>query len=136
MPHNNNLYEFGPYQFDLSKRTLTHAGETVSLSVKAIDILAMLISRAGHLVEKDELLKEVWPNTFVEESNVSQHVFALRKALGDDRVDPKYIETVTRRGYRFIATVRVVEANGNHFANGQAGEQDVYVNHQPVVAVL
>src|ERR1041385_8999344 len=127
MPHNNNFcYEFGPFQFDLNKLVLTRAGETVPLTPKATDILVRLVSRAGHLVEKDELLREVWPDTFVEEANLTQHIFALRRALGDDRTGPKYIETVTRRGYRFIATADglvLPELNGSG-------------NHSPVVAVL
>ena len=80
MPHNNNLcYEFGPFQLDLSKRVLTCGGGIVSLTPKAGDILVRLVGRAGHLVEKDELLKEVWPDTFVEEANLTQHIFALQK---------------------------------------------------------
>jgi DNA-binding winged helix-turn-helix (wHTH) protein len=115
MPHNNDLsYEFGPYQFDLSKRELKCAGETVSLTRKATEILIMLLANAGHVVEKEELLREVWPNTFVEEANLAQHVFALRKALGDERAVPRYIETVTRRGYRFLGIVRVVDADHYH----------------------
>jgi len=135
MPHNNNLnYEFGPYQFDLSRRELRRAGETVTLTRKATEILIMLLANAGQVVEKEELLREVWPNTFVEEANLTQHVFALRKALGDERAEPRYIETVTRRGYRFLGTVRVFEAGDNHFANGHA--TGAPVNHRPVVAVL
>ena len=64
--------------------------------------------RAGELVEKDELLREVWPNTFVEEANLTQNIFMLRKVLGHERDGLKYIETVTRRGYRFVAPVRTV----------------------------
>src|SRR5215510_6350345 len=130
MPHNNLCYEFGPYQFNLSERVLKRSGETISLMPKAAEVLGMLVTRAGQLVEKDELLKEVWPDTFVEEANLSQNIFYLRKALGDDRAGPKYIETITRRGYRFIATVRVVEAEENHLSNG------FHVNNRPVVAVL
>lgn len=133
MPHNNNLsYEFGPFQFELSKRELKRAGETVALTRKATEILIMLLANAGHVVEKEELLREVWPNTFVEEANLAQHVFTLRKALGDERSVPRYIETVTRRGYRFLGTVRVVEAENSHLSQ-EAGAQ---VNHRPVVAVL
>src|SRR5215216_5980341 len=121
MPHNNNLcYEFGPYQFHSSKRVLNRLGEAISLTPKAAEILVILVTRAGQLVEKDELLREVWPDTFVEEANLSQHIFYLRKALGDERGVPRYIETVTRRGYRFIGTVRVIDTNGNHFSNAQA----------------
>lgn len=130
MPHHNLYYEFGPYQLNVNTRLLKRAGETVSLTPKAAEILVLLVTRAGQLVEKDELLKEIWPDTFVEEANLSQNIFYLRKALGDDRAGPKYIETVTRRGYRFIATVRVVEAEENHLSNG------VHVNNRPVVAVL
>jgi len=138
MPHTNNLcYEFGPFQFDLSKRVLTRGSEIVSLTPKATEILVRLVSRTGHLVEKDELLKEVWPDTFVEEANLTQYIFALRKALGDDRVGPKYIETVPRRGYRFIAAIRVVEVEENELAGGvEATELNGAVNHRPVVAVL
>lgn len=139
MPHNNNLsYEFGPYQFDLSKRELKRAGETVTLTRKATEILIMLLANAGQVVEKEELLREVWPNTFVEEANLTQHVFALRKALGDERAEPRYIETVTRRGYRFLGMVRVIEAEDNHVGNGRSGvhASQEPVNQRPVVAVL
>jgi TolB-like protein len=130
MPHNNLCYEFGPYQLSVNTRLLKRSGETISLTPKAAEILVLLVTRAGQLEEKDELLKEVWPDTFVEEANLSQNICYLRKALSDDRAGPKYIETVTRRGYRFIASVRVVEADENHVANG------VHGNNRPVVAVL
>src|SRR6185503_12599311 len=109
MPH-NLCYEFGPYHLNVSKRVLTCAGATIALTPKASEILVILVTNAGQLVEKDELLQQIWPDTFVEESNLAQNVFTLRKALGDDRAVPSYIETVTRRGYRFIAGVRVVDA--------------------------
>jgi DNA-binding winged helix-turn-helix (wHTH) protein/tetratricopeptide (TPR) repeat protein len=139
MPHDNNLYyEFGPYQFNLNKRVLKRSGEIVSLTPKAAEILVLLVENAGQLVGKDELLKEVWPDTFVEEANLSQNIFYLRRALGDDRAGPKYIETVTRRGYRFIATVRIVETDENQSANGVHLQHELggAVNHPPVVAVL
>src|ERR1051325_10410130 len=108
MNNNNLCYEFGPYQLDSCKRILTREGEGIPLTPKATEILIALVKQAGQLVEKDELLKEVWPDTFVAESNLTQNIFTLRKALGDDRTGPKYIETVARRGYRFLATVRTV----------------------------
>ena len=113
MPHNTHVYEFGPYRLDPNQRVLTRAGDNVSLTPKAIEILLMLVVNAGHLVEKDQLLKEVWPDTFVEESNLSQNIFILRRALGDERAGPRYIETVVRRGYRFVATVGVVDRDEN-----------------------
>ena len=119
MPHipHHLCYEFGPFQLDTGTCVLTRCGNTISLTPKAARILLMLVANAGHLVEKDKLLHEVWPDTFVEESNLSQNIFTLRRALGDERAGPRYIETVTRRGYRFVASVRVVGAAENHGFN-------------------
>jgi DNA-binding winged helix-turn-helix (wHTH) protein/tetratricopeptide (TPR) repeat protein len=109
MPH-NLVYEFGPYRLDPSKRVLTRGGDTLSLTPKATDILIILVKNAGELVDKEELMREVWPDTFVEEANLTQNVFLLRQVLGDERVGAQYIETVTRRGYRFVAQVRTNES--------------------------
>lgn len=129
MTHTDLCYEFGPYQLDPTKRILTREGEGIPLTPKATDILIMLVKHAGQLVEKDELLKEVWPDTFVEEANLSQNVFTLRRALGDDRVESRFIETVARRGYRFLAAVKTVTPAAS--APVQSG-----VSQSPVVAVL
>src|ERR1700752_425817 len=134
MPHRADNYEFGPYQLDSTKRVLTCAGETVPLTPKAIEILITLVANAGHLVEKDELLSEIWPDTFVEESNLTQNIFTLRRALGDDRSEPRYIETVTRRGYRFIATVKAVEPEKH--AEGFTSSPGGMTPKLPVIAVL
>lgn len=108
MPHSENVsYEFGPYRLNLAERLLTRAGETIYLTPKATEILVRLVTNAGQLLERDSLLQEVWPNTFVEESNLTQNIFSLRRALGDEWTEPKYIETVARRGYRFIASARI-----------------------------
>jgi len=132
MPHNNNLYyQFGPYQFDLANRMLTRKGETIALTHKATDILIMLISNAGKLVEKDELLTKVWADTFVEEANLTQNIFTLRRALGDYRTGAKYIETVARRGYRFVEPVKVSDTPDDH--NGGSTVADSF---ESVVAVL
>jgi len=114
MPHHNShSYEFGPYRLDVGQRVLTRTGEAVSLTPKATDILTLLVANAGQLVGKEELLKQVWPDTFVEDSNLSQNIFLLRRVLGDERPSPRYIETVVRRGYRFIANVRVISADAS-----------------------
>ncbi|MBI3644893.1 MAG: winged helix-turn-helix domain-containing protein [Acidobacteriales bacterium] len=78
------------------------------LTPKAFQTLLVLVENQGRLVEKDELLKKVWPDTFVEEATLAQNVFTLRKQLGDDRSDAQYIETVPKRGYRFVAPVRLI----------------------------
>src|ERR1043165_4668122 len=130
---NNLCYEFGPYQLDPSKRILTREGEGIPLTPKATDILIVLVKQAGQLVEKDELLKEVWPDTFVEEANLSQNVFTLRRALGDDRAEPRDIQTVARRGDRFLAAVRAVPQVANPSLSGQSAG---LASQSPVVAVL
>ena len=134
MPHSPR-FEFGPFQLDLNDRLLTRAGEVISLRPKATEILVRLVTNAGQLIKRDVLLKEVWPDTFVEESNLSQTIFTLRKALGDDRNDPRYIETVPRRGYRFVAEVTDEETK-KHQAEAQQVASTASVAQHQVVAVL
>jgi TolB-like protein/Tfp pilus assembly protein PilF len=105
-----HAYEFGPFRLDTAERLLLRDGKPVQLTPKAYEMLLALVERSGHIIEKDELLKEVWPDQFVEEGNLTQHVFALRKALGESVGGTQYIETVPRRGYRFIADVRMGDA--------------------------
>jgi TolB-like protein/DNA-binding winged helix-turn-helix (wHTH) protein len=88
---------------DLSERQLFRDGKPVSLTPKDFETLVLLVSRRGHVVEKDDLLKEVWKDSFVEEANISRHVWTLRKTLGENENGQSYIETVPKRGYRFLA---------------------------------
>lgn len=106
----NQLYEFGPFRLVPADRLLLRDGQSISLPPKAFDILVVLIQRSGHLVDKQQLIESVWPGVFVEEGNISVMIHALRKALGTNRGDRKYIETVSKRGYRFVAEVRLIEA--------------------------
>ncbi len=99
------LYVFGPYRLDVRERQLLRDGETVSLPPKAFDVSVALVSRAGHLVTKEELLAEVWAGTFVEDANISYTISLVRRALGEE-VDP--IETVPKVGYRFTIPVSLV----------------------------
>lgn len=101
------LYEFGPFRLDAAEAVLLRDGRPVPLTLKAYETLLVLIRDNGHIVSKEDLLKAVWPDTFVEEGNLSHNIWTLRKALGETE-DGKYIETVPRRGYRFTATVRVI----------------------------
>ncbi len=98
-------YKFGPFHLDVGERLLLRQGKVVPLTQKAFETLLALVRQSGHLLEKDELMKAVWADTFVEESNLSQTIFLLRRALGQNDGNEKYIETVPRRGYRFIAPV-------------------------------
>jgi Tol biopolymer transport system component/DNA-binding winged helix-turn-helix (wHTH) protein len=97
------LYEFGPFRLEPVERKLSRNNELVVLTPKAFDTLVLLVRNRGHLLEKDELIRTLWPDSFVEEGNLSNYISILRKALGDD---PQYIETIPKRGYRFVGTVR------------------------------
>jgi TolB-like protein/DNA-binding winged helix-turn-helix (wHTH) protein/Flp pilus assembly protein TadD len=97
------LYEFGPFRLNPAERTLLRENQIVPLTPKAFDTLLVLVLNSGHLVEKEDLLRLIWPGTFVEEGSLSNNIFVLRKALGED---PAFIETVPKRGYRFVGAVR------------------------------
>jgi eukaryotic-like serine/threonine-protein kinase len=103
-----HLYEFGPFQLDCAERILAKAGERIPIAPKAFDTLAVLIEHRGHVLTKDELMKAVWPDSFVEENNLTQNISALRKVLGEGLGEQAYIETVPKLGYRFVAPVRDV----------------------------
>ena len=105
-PRIKGLYEFGSFQLNSEEHILLHDGQIVHLTPKAFDILLLLIENKGHVVAKDELLDEVWPDTIVEEANVAKSVSLLRKVLSEDGFDGQFIETIPTRGYRFIAPVR------------------------------
>ena len=107
----HSLCAFGPYQLDCERRLLTRDGEAVPLHEKALQILIVLVRHAGKVVSKDELMKLVWPDAFVEEANLSQNIFVLRKALGERPKENRYIATIPGRGYSFVAHV---EAPGVH----------------------
>jgi eukaryotic-like serine/threonine-protein kinase len=102
------LYEFGPFRVDAEKETLLRAGEPVALTPKTFQILLVLVRHSQEIVTKDDLLKTVWPDTFVEEANLSRTIFMLRKALGESPQDHKYILTVPGKGYRLAENVRLV----------------------------
>ena len=97
------LYEFGPFRLEPAERKLSRNNQVVVLTPKAFDTLVLLVRNSGHLLEKDELIRTLWPDSFVEDGNLSNNIFALRKALGED---PEYIETIPKRGYRFVGAVR------------------------------
>lgn len=102
------LYEFGPFCLDASERVLLRDGQPVPVTPKVFEILLTLVENSGRLVEKDELMKKVWPDSFVEDSNLTFNISVLRKALARDAGEQPFIETVPRRGYRFIAPVREI----------------------------
>ena len=101
----NELYEFGNFVLNPQERLLLCAGKPVPLTPKVFELILILVQREGRLVEKDELLRTVWPDVAVEEGNLAVMVSHLRRALGDDRGTHAFIETVSRHGYRFVAPV-------------------------------
>ena len=100
-------YTFGPFRIDGAARVLTRAGEIVALTPKAVETLVVLAEHAGQVVTREELIERVWPDAFVEPNNLAQNVSTLRRVLGDDTAGRTYIETVPKRGYRFLAPVIV-----------------------------
>ena len=107
--NSNSVYEFGPFRLDPSQGLLVEGTRKVPLTPKAYQTLLALVENHGRIITKDELLQRVWPDAFVEEATLAQNVFTLRKQLCDDREGAIYIETVPRRGYRFVAEVRRVD---------------------------
>ncbi len=107
----SSLYEFGEFRLDAQNRTLRRGVEPIPLTPKAFEVLLLLIQHSGQVVTKDELMKAVWADSFVEESNLTQTVFMLRKSLGES-LDQRYILTLQGRGYRFAAEVKEVPQNG------------------------
>jgi DNA-binding winged helix-turn-helix (wHTH) protein/TolB-like protein/Flp pilus assembly protein TadD len=103
-----HYYEFGSFRLDVKERELSKDGKVLALSPKAFDTLLILVERRGSLVEKDELMSLLWPDSFVEESSISQNVSVLRKTLGERSGDRQFIETIPKRGYRFVAAVTEV----------------------------
>ena len=101
----SSLYEFGPFTAQPDERLLLQEGRPVSLTPKAFDLLIELIDRPGQLVGKQELMKALWPDTFVEETNLAYTMSALRRAIGDGLNGSQYIQTVPTRGYRFVSPV-------------------------------
>jgi len=99
-------YQFGPYRIDAGERLLHRGQDMVSLPPKALDTLLVLLDSAGRMVDKSDLMKAVWPDTFVEEGALARNVSLLRKALEDTGDEARYIETIPKRGYRFIAPVQ------------------------------
>ncbi len=105
------VYEFGGFQIDLAQRILVRNGEPIVLTPKVFDLLALLVQGNGRILKKEELMSALWPESFVEEGNLTQNIFVLRKVLGDDRNGHRVIQTVSRQGYKFVASVREAEAS-------------------------
>jgi DNA-binding winged helix-turn-helix (wHTH) protein len=104
----NALYEFGRFRLDPSEHLLLCDGKGIPLTPKSLEILLVLVQSNGRLMSKEDLMQKVWPDSFVEEANLTVNISALRRALGDASDGEQYIETVPKRGYRFVASVTEV----------------------------
>src|SRR5215469_4181845 len=102
------IYEFGPFLLDPAEHMLSCEGHPVSLTPKAFETLVCLVRNQGRMLTKDELLKQIWPDTFVEEVNLAVNISTVRKALGENPQDCRFIATIPGRGYRFVAEVRKI----------------------------
>jgi DNA-binding winged helix-turn-helix (wHTH) protein/TolB-like protein len=112
-PGERRFYEFGEFRVDPVRRRLLRCGEPIAVTSKSFSLLVVLLERRGEVVEKEELFRRVWPDTYVTEANLTQNVSSLRKALGERAGDGLYIVTVPGRGYSFIADVREVSLDSS-----------------------
>lgn len=128
----NRIYEFGPYLLDATERLLRRDGQAVPLQPKVFDLLLTLVERHGHLLEKDELMNAVWPDTVVEEANLSNNISILRKTLSDN--GQQFIETEPKRGYRFVAPVQIQEEPQPPAAR-EISRQIKWMKRRPALAI-
>lgn len=128
-----HFYEFGPFRLDLEQRLLWHDEETVALAPKVFETLILLIEHRGRVVKKEEMMKALWPDRFVEESNLTQNIFMLRKILGEGTGKAQYIETIPKRGYCFIGTVKETQEEVKLTANTEPVD-DLEPQTQPEIS--
>jgi TolB-like protein/DNA-binding winged helix-turn-helix (wHTH) protein len=131
-----HIYEFGPYRLIPSERQLLRENQLVPLTPKSFDLLVVLVENSGHLLQKDELLKRIWPDSFVEEANLSVNMTALRRALGEGPDDHRYVETVPRHGYRFVADVKERWGNGAEITAGAAKKAEPVADLSTVAVAM
>jgi len=108
MANSETIYEFGPFRIDLDRYLLLRGEESIPLSPKVFETLLYLVQHRGEVGKKDDIINSIWPDTFVEESNLAQNIFLLRRALGEEKNEHRYIVTIPGVGYRFVASVREV----------------------------
>ena len=127
------IFEFGEFRLDATRRLLSKNGEAVPLTHKAFEMLALLVENRGRVVTKEELLSEVWPDTFVEEGSLARNISVLRKALGEQPGEHQYIQTIPKQGYRFVAAVRetfepVETPSSEHETRSENGIHDTSIS--------
>jgi DNA-binding winged helix-turn-helix (wHTH) protein/tetratricopeptide (TPR) repeat protein len=124
------VYEFGPFRMDPDKQVLLRDGQLIAVTPKGFETLLVLVRRGREVVSKEELLREIWPDSFVEEANLSQQIFKLRKALGDTVDGERYIVTLPGRGYRFALPVRTITEGGDVLITQMRSRAQVLIEEQ------
>jgi DNA-binding winged helix-turn-helix (wHTH) protein len=122
-------FSFGPFLLDCEARTFLRDGKPVAVTAKAFDTLLFLVQRRGTLVEKDELLAVIWRGAAVEEANLTNSIYAVRKVLGDSPRDARFIATISGRGYQFVADVTETQETSDQAVSGY---QDQIQSHSPI----
>src|SRR5258708_28033186 len=130
----NAVYEFGPFRLEVREHRLVRQGRPIPLTGKAFETLRVLLERHGTLVSKSDLMNAVWPETTVEENNLDRNISAVRKALGERASGRRYIETVPRAGYRFVA--QVVQTSSLQFTQATSDDAVPELGAEKSVAVL
>src|SRR5215204_5146010 len=108
---------FSDFTIDIEQKVLFRGGKAIPMAPKVFETLLALVENHGRIVLKEELMKRLWPDTFVEEANLTFNIQQLRKSLGDNARNPIYIQTIARRGYRFIAAVQPVASDNSEVQN-------------------
>ena len=129
-----HLYQFGEFTLDVDQKVLLRDGKPLPLTPKVFETLLILVENSGRILEKDDLMGRLWPDTFVEEANLAFNIQRLRKSLCDDARNPHYIETVPRRGYRFIAPVQEVIGDETPPGGHQTGAAHPSAEQSPAAA--
>src|SRR5215213_8116235 len=122
--NNGHILQFKDFTIDTDQRVLLREGLPVALAPKVFETLLALVENHGRIVLKEELMKRLWPDTFVEEANLTFNIQQLRKSLGDNARSPIYIQTVARRGYRFIAEVETLSSDDSENREAPLAESD------------
>src|ERR1044072_5922860 len=128
-----HYYEFGPFRLNATERLLQRDAEVVPLTPKLVDTLVVLVEHRGHVLSKDELMESLWPDSFVEESSLTQNISLLRKALNDNGNSGQYIETIPKRGYRFVADVRELEQPNQEIILHERTSTQILIEDEQVV---
>src|SRR5215470_3991833 len=114
------FYRFGPFQIDVEEQLLFRDGRPLSLKPKQFELLVVLVAKSGHVLTKDDLMKKVWSDSFVEEGNLAVSVHEIRKTLGGDSNGQSFIETIPKRGYRFAPCVTAINDGDENSDSGNS----------------